>query len=678
MNASPEPFSSPCVQHNEALQAGLDLIDQGFTLIDEDLRMVAWNKAFLDLLGFPPEMGYQGAPFESFMRYNAERGEYGDGDRETCVRERVEAAKAFRTHDIERTRPNGRVIHVRGVPVPGHGFVTLYSDVTEQRRSERLIREQNALLESRVAERTAELTKANEQLREALRLNSQYATSLQQSEGRMRLITDSIPALVAYFDASLDYRYINRGYQDWFGLDPTQPERVSARQFLGSETYGLIKPYIKQALRGDAVTFEYQVNTQRGILRLARTSLIPELNPEGTVVGCFELTFDITEQRRAHEMLVQAQKMEALGQLTSGLSHDFNNILTIVLGNLSSLSDQADIQHHVSEYIQPAMDAAKRGSDLIRALLSFSRQHPIETARVDVVELIKGVDKLVRNTLPESLRLNLQLDATPVICQLDAHQLQNALLNLVLNAKDATDSRGSISIHCSTQPVNVGLAHTMDVHPGQYASISVRDNGCGMDELTRTRVFEPFFTTKPTGQGSGLGMSMVYGFARQSGGAVDVCSEPGAGTQITLWLPQEPSPDAMPTPLVQPDQAQDGQSQSLGLALLVEDDAGVRKIVRRQLLELGYLVIEAENGREALKLLDQTEGIQLLLSDYVMPGGVNGIHVARHAIQMGGIPTVVLMSGHPPPTAERISGVPFVKKPFTKEQLMQALQGNTT
>ena len=675
-------------RHNGSLQAGLDLIDQGFTLIDENLRLVAWNETFLRLLGFPPEMGYVGAPFESFMRYNAERGEYGDGDVEAYVRERVEAAKAFRTHDIERTRPNGTVIRVRGVPVPGHGFVTLYSDVTQQRQSEKLIREQNALLESRVAERTAELMATNDQLREALRLNSQFASSLERSEAQMRLITDSIPALVAYFDADLAYRYINRGYRDWFALDPAHPERVSAREFLGLGTYSLIKPYIRQALRGEAVTFEYEVMTVGGVRRLARTSLIPEVAEVaegGRVIGCFELTFDITQERRSHDMLVQAQKMEALGQLTSGMSHDFNNILTVVLGNLTALCEQPDVQHHVGEYIAPAIEAARRGSDLIRGLLSFSRQHPMQTSLVDVDDCVAGIDKLVRHTLPETLTLSFALDTAPAQCRLDAHQLHNALLNLILNARDATESRGHIVIRTAVCWLNADEAPRLNLDPGQFACITVQDDGCGMDALTRQRVFEPFFTTKRVGQGSGLGLSMVYGFARQSGGTVDIRSEPGAGTEVTLWLPlageaaeAAQAQTGVQTQASPPVQAGEmahavAETPSQGLALLVEDDARVRKVVRRHLLDLGYAVLEAESGQEALDILNQTPDLKAVVSDFVMPGGVDGQQVTSHARRLGTIPRVVLMSGYPPST-EDPPQVPLIQKPFTKEQLGHVLQ----
>lgn len=674
MNTSAISQDQIGVRRHDSLQAGLDLIDQGFTLIDENLRLVAWNKAFLRLLGFPDGMGFHGASFESFMRFNAERGEYGDGDIEEAVRKRVEAARAFQPHDIERVRPDGTVLRIRGFPMPGHGFATLYSDVTQERHSEALIREQNTLLESRVAERTAELTASNEQLREALRMNEQFASSLERSEAQMRLITDSIPALIAYFDSGLVYRFINRGYRDWFGIDPSQPQRVSAREFLGIGTYSLIKPYIKQALHGAAVTFEYEITTIGGVKKLARTTLIPEIASPGEIIGCVELTFDITQERRSHEMLVQAQKMEALGQLTGGLSHDFNNILTIILGNLAALGEQADIKHHVAEFLDPAMEAARRGSDLIKGLLSFSRQHPLSTSLVDVDQCVQSIDKLVRHTLPETLSLVFALKASPAVSNIDANQLQNALLNLILNAKDATESRGTISVETTVQTLDAHRAADLALPIGTFIRVSVQDDGCGMDSATRARVFEPFFTTKNVGQGSGLGLSMVYGFARQSGGTIEVISEPGDGTDVALWLPLHGAADSATLAVVNSHMGGNFSTEdaSIGLALLVDDDAHVRRVIRRHLLEMGYSVIEAENGKEALEILDKTPGISALVSDFAMPGGVDGLQVTQHARKLGRVATIVLMSGHVNILVQR--GEPAVlQKPFTKDQLAEAL-----
>jgi len=645
----------------ESLRAALDLIDQGFTLIDQDLRFVAWNKTFLRLLDFPPEMGYVGAPFESFMRFNAERGEYGSGDSQGYIDERMRAARAFAPHEFERIRPNGTVVHIRGMPVPGHGFITLYSDITAQRNAERQIRENSALLETRVTERTAEL---------------------RRGEAQMRLITDSIPALIGYFDRDRIYRYINRGYHDWFGLDTSKPEAVSAREFLGAATYAGIRPNVTRAMAGAAVSFECEMALSRGRRVIARTTLIPEIAADGSVAGCFELSFDVTEQKRAQEMLVKAQKMEALGQLTGGLAHDFNNILTVIIGNLSALTDARAGDPAVAEFVEPAVDAARRGAELIKALMSFSRNQPLEARAADVAPLVASVARMVRRSLPESLRLDVDTGHTALWAWIDADQLQNALLNLIFNARDATPAPGGrIALHASAQALDGAAATALQVEPGRYVRIEVSDNGSGMDSPTLARMFEPFFTTKRPGLGTGLGLAMVYGFARQSGGATIARSAPGQGTTVSMWLPAtdpatDPAPDALaPTDFSElTDMTNDSTPRERGLALLVDDDAEVRRVVRRSLLELGFAVIEAENGAEAMQMLDQTPGIVLLLSDVVMPGSVDGRTLAAHARTHCAVPRVVLMSGFAPDLIQP-TDVPMLAKPFTRMQLAALLDG---
>ena len=641
LNESPVVFP----MRLQALQAALDFVDQGFTLYGLDLRLVAWNKSFLHLLGFPAEMAYVGAPFESFIRFNAQRGDYGPGDVQSQVDERLRAAREFTPHEFERTRPNGCVLSIRGVPVPGHGFVTLYSDVSADKAAQRQIREHNAQLESRVAERTAEL---------------------RLSEAKLRLITDSIPALIAYFDERRVYRYLNRAYQAWYGLDPNNPRAASARKYLGESTYAAVRPQVLRAMAGEAVTFEYEVAVVSGNVVIARTTLIPEIAADGSVAGCFELTFDVTDQKRTQEMLVQAQKMEALGQLTGGLAHDFNNILTVVIGNLNALSDARPGDATVAEFVEPAVDAARRGAELIKALLSFSRQQPLEAQSVDVAPLIASIGRLVRRSLPESLQLEIDAGSEPLWAWIDSHQLQNSLLNLILNARDATQAQGRICLRASAGTLDAAAAAAQQVEAGRYVRIDVIDNGSGMDAKTLARVFEPFFTTKKAGLGTGLGMAMVYGFVKQSEGAIDISSQVGQGTAVTLWLPaSELSSDFAPPALEHPGSA---TPSSQGLALLVEDDPDVRKVARRFLLELGYTVIEAENGIEAKQILEQTPGIALLLSDVVMPGGVDGRELAAFARERCGVPRVVLMSGHAP-ELERPIDIPILQKPFTRSQL---------
>jgi signal transduction histidine kinase len=658
------------IQRLDSLSAGLDLIDQGFTLIDQKLQIVAWNQPFLDLLEFPASMAYVGAPFESFMRFNAERGEYGEGEVGDLIRERMEMARAFTPHDFERIRPNGTVLRVHGVPVPGHGFLTLYSDTTERHRQHRLIHDQTLQLEARVQERTLALSASNQELRQTLTEKETISRSLHQSEARMRLVTDSIPALIAYFDIHRNYHYVNRGYHDWFGLDTSCPERISAREFLGNATYEQIKPNIGKALAGAAVTFEYEVHAIDGNTKVARTTLIPELQPDGSVVGCFELTFDISDERRSHKLLAQAQKMEAVGQLTGGLAHDFNNILTVILGNLTALSEQARMEPMFDEYIAPAMDAARRGSELINGLLGFSRKQPIEPEAVDVNTQLLHVERLVSRTMPSTLSLEIHAAATPLMVRMNPNQFQNAVLNLILNARDASNSKGRIVVDCTAQVLNAAEALPWHLSAGNYVRVQVLDFGCGMDETTRSRAFEPFFTTKPMGQGSGLGLSMVYGFVRQSAGTIDIVSAPNQGSCFSILLPALNTQALQPPPL---DGAAEQTADRQTLCLLVEDDAGVRQLVRRHLLELGYSVLEAENGVEALDLLQRVPDIGALVSDIVMPGGVDGREVARQALARGDIPKVVLMSGFAPETDAPLP-VPLLAKPFTKADLAAALQ----
>lgn len=672
-HSAPFPSSLPdSAMRYDALQAALDLIDQGITLVDKDLRLLAWNRCFLRLLDFPAKMAYAGAPFESFIRYNAQRGEYGPGDPEQQTQARMAAAHAFTTHEHIWIRPNGTVVSIRGIPVPEHGWITLYSDITASTRREALIREQNQLLETRFAERTAELMQTNADLREALEHNKAIAQSLARSEGRMRLITDSIPALLAYFGHDRRYHYVNRGYRDWFGLDPAKPESIRAREYLGEETYSRIRPYVMQAVKGTAVTFEYELKTIHRGLRVARTSLIPETTPEGEVIGCFELTFDVTDERLAHDRMARAQKMEALGLLTGGLAHDFNNILTVVQGNLSALAEIPALSPYLQEYLRPAMDAARRGSDLIRGLLSFARKHPLSSQVEDLNVCLANTVTLLRGVLPDTLRLLTEHHPEPVFVRLDPNQLQDALLNLALNARDATDGKGQIAIRCNVIGLEHRTAATLGICPGAYARISVEDNGCGMDQATMDRVFEPFFSTKASGQGSGMGMSMVYGFVQQSAGAIELRSSAGEGTTVSMLFPlhETESTTAFTNHGAPPPEIP--SEGRCGLALLVEDDLGVRQLLRRELLDIGFSVVEAENGEEAINLIDHIPNIQLVLSDVVMPGHWDGLAVVAHAHAKGSIPHIILMSAFIP-HGTTPAHQPFLQKPFSRAELLKTL-----
>ncbi|OWW18634.1 PAS-domain containing protein [Noviherbaspirillum denitrificans] len=631
------------------LQAGLDLIDQGFTLFDQDLRLVAGNRAFAEMLEFPQELMRIGTPFEAFMRYNAERGEYGPGDVDALVRERVDAARQFQPHTTERERPGGQIIAIRGVPLPHRGFVTLYTDITEQRKAERLIRERNADLEQRVLERTREL---------------------RRSEERLRLITDAIPALIAYIDKDEVYRFANRGYLEWFRRAPHEFVGCPVAEVIGPALYDEVGAYIKRALAGEVVSYEYAMQVD-GETRHARSEMVPEVDNDGEVQGAFVLSADITEQKRTQATLMQAQKMEAVGQLAGGIAHDLNNMLTVVLGNLSALEERTRGNADAQELVEPALLATRRGAALIKRLLTFSRQQPLEPRPVDVVELVDGLRTLLRRSLPENITLSLQVGGGLAHAMTDPHQLESALLNLCLNARDAMTAGGTLTLSAAMLQADAGEAAALGVPAGRYVSLTVADTGHGMDSSTLMRACEPYFTTKRFGSGSGLGLAMVYGFAQQSGGALRIRSAPGEGAVVSLLLP---ATEKVPAPTAEPD-AVSTRSRTSPLVLLVEDDADVRQVVRRQLVDLGYMVVEAADGREALDLLSQIDEIRYVISDVVMPGGLDGPALARNVRATRPDIGILLISGYDHGSAGA-DEFPLLDKPFTKPELAAALAGS--
>ena len=647
----------------DLLLAGLDLLDQAIAVFDATPKLVAWNRAMQRLLDFPEDLVHEGTPFEAFARFNAERGEYGEGDIERLVAERVMAARAFQPHYFERERPNGRILAVRGVPIPNLGFVSLWTDITEQRRYERLIEEQNQTLEARVAERTAALAQANEELRAAQRELDQTAEALRRSEERLRLILDSIPAMVAYLDADERYRFANRVYARWFGLEQDEIVGRTVAEVTGPDTYAQIAASLARAHAGETVSYEYARRNAQGRPVHARSTVVPERDGQGTVVGFFVLSIDITEQKAHQNALIQAQKMEAIGQLTGGLAHDFNNLLTTLIGNLEGLKRYLGDSSAVREYLEPALAASTRGVALIRRLLTFARSQPLAPQAVEVGELVRSMSVILERTLGETIAIVLDLPEAPLHAYADAHQLESAILNLALNARDAMLERGG------TLTIRVRPDTTDDA--GQCVRFEVADTGCGIAAEQISHVFEPFYTTKPFGRGSGLGLAMVYGFVRQSGGDIRVHSEPGRGTTFSFTLPQAPAAEgARGTDEAQDDEAPPSIPR---MVLLVEDELPVRHVLRQQLMALGHTVLEAANAHEALELLEHVEEIELLVTDAVMPGELDGRSlIARARALRPALPTV-LVTGYAHDEGPPVDGYVFLPKPCTQTQLAQAL-----
>lgn len=520
----------------------------------------------------------------------------------------------------------------------------------------------------------AELARLQGELEAVRDANRSITAALFRSEERLRLITDTIPAQISYFDKDQIYRYANKGYSDWFGLPEDEVVGAPIARVIGEKGYASVRHYIARALSGETVTHEY-TKRLKGRLVHARSTMVPEIDPHGVTVGCFVFSFDITEVKRMQAALAQAQKMEAIGQLTGGVAHDFNNLLTIIIGNLSTLRERPAVDAAHTELLEPALQAARRGAELVQSLLSFSRQQPLQPVAVDVGQRVAALETLIRRSLPASIQFVSRLPRQALLSRVDPGQLESALLNFVLNARDAMPDGGRLTLRVRAGRLSGARAEEQELPPGPYVHIEVSDTGSGMDADTRRRVFEPFFTTKGFGRGSGLGLAMVYGFARQSGGTVWVRSAPGKGSTFTLLLPPAP-PGSKEAPAVE--EAAPATAAPGALVLLVEDEPGVRRVVRQQLLELAYPVLEAENADQAAELLAQVADITILLTDVIMPGGMNGRELALHTRRSRPDVHVVLMSGYAEP-AESASDAAFslLGKPFSKRELARALQAKS-
>ncbi|HNO89272.1 MAG TPA: ATP-binding protein, partial [Rhodocyclaceae bacterium] len=366
---------------------------------------------------------------------------------------------------------------------------------------------------------------------------------------------------------------------------------------------------------------------------------------------------------------IQAQKMEAVGQLTGGLAHDFNNLLTIITGNLHALRDKLPAHQGYDDYLEPALSAAGRGTELIRRLLSFSRQQPLEPRAIEVGVLVTGMGQLLSRTLTEHIRLQLDLPTRKLHVLADPHQLENALLNLALNARDAMPDGGELRIAVAPRHISASLSLLVEVPAGEYVQFDVSDTGTGIDPALLPRLFEPFFTTKRFGAGSGLGLAMVYGFVRQSGGNIRILSTPGKGTNVRFILPMTEAPAPRSD---QPPARADHHDAPRGLVLLVEDEPEVRKVIREQLTELGYPVLEAANGIEAAAMLEAVDDIAVLVSDTVMPG-LGGRELAARARRLRPQLPILLITGYATQAPADGPDLPTLRKPFDRSDLAAAL-----
>ncbi|MGB8061407.1 MAG: PAS domain S-box protein [Candidatus Sulfotelmatobacter sp.] len=512
-----------------------------------------------------------------------------------------------------------------------------------------------------------ELRRANEEL------DKRKSRELRDSQNRLALIVDSSQDAIIGKNLDGIVTHWNKGAEEIYGYTAQemigQPISMLAPPERGDE----IPSILRRIRSGEQVEYFESVRVTKDKRRLhVSIAVSPIYDADGHVVGASTIARNITAQKKIEDQLRQSQKMEAVGRLAGGVAHDFNNLLGIVTACSELLRSRVD--EGSLEYIDNIREAAKRGASLTRQLLAFSRRQPAQRQVLDLNDRLKEVSKLLKPLMGDDVEVVLRAHSNNAIVEADPGHLDQVIVNLAVNARDAMARGGRLIIETSVFDFDEAFAHE---HPsmtaGRYVMMAISDNGVGMDEATRSRIFEPFFTTKETGKGSGLGLATVYGIVKQSGGHIWVYSEVGHGTTFKIYLPSadkklgnggEKQEDELPP-------RREGTT-----VLLAEDDVVMRRLTRKMLEEHGYKVLEAEDGKAALDIIASgTVSIDLTLTDVVMKG-MTGPELVLRLIDSFPAMKIVYMSGY---TGELIThqgldaGIRLLEKPFTRASLLKTL-----
>ena len=615
--------------------AGLNLIAQALSIYDRDLRLVVCNSRFPDMFDLPPDLAQPGARFDETIRYLAKSGEYGEvTDVDAFVAARVEQARAFEPHYMERTRANGRTISVEGSPLPQGGWVTVYTDITRTKRSEELLRARSEELSDQVLAHAEELSATNRELAATITALEETKRQLTEVEARTRLTTEMMPAHIAHVDQNGLYTFSNRKLSTVIPGRPSEVLGDHISDVLGPSAFGRIEPNLKRAYQGEASVFEF---TDTASSRRIRVAFTPEASG-----GVYILSMDITQETQARVALQQTRRRALAAQMVNGVAHDFSNLLTIILGMQSKLA-RMDLPNDAQALVSATTAAARRGGDLLNRIGDMTGHRTYCPRATDLHGLLSDLKTLATPTLPQAMGLSV-LDHTPnQALMLDAGMLQDALLNLILNARDACGTSGQITVS----------AHAIE---DIWIEISVSDTGPGFSEDAMAQAIDPFFTTKG-GEGSGLGLPMVYDMVKLAGGDLRLANTP-TGASVALRLPFRPAP-----------------ATSGGLALLVEDNDTLRAEVREMLVSLDHTVIEATSVDEAVALAADLPDIALILSDIRLEGAGTGLDLVDRL--RGSQVPIVLMTSLPqqdPLHQSALRLVPVLQKPVSLSDLSVLLR----
>ncbi|AKU97562.1 sensory box histidine kinase/response regulator [Labilithrix luteola] len=496
--------------------------------------------------------------------------------------------------------------------------------------------------------------------------------ALHQQEEDLRLITEAVPVRIAYVDREERYRFVNAAYEPHMGaIEDIVGRTVS--EVMGAAGYARLEPHIRAALAGKTVHFDTTIGDGPAMRHLS-VSYVPRFSHEGDVLGFHAISNDVTEQRRLQEQLHHSQKLEAVGRLAGGVAHDFNNLLTVILSYASILEERSFANEASLRDVREIRRAGELATGLTRRLLAFARRDVVNARVLEVNAVVANVEGLLRRVLGEDVKLTVALGPSlPKVC-VDSGQLEQVLVNLAVNARDAMPNGGNLTVDTAYISLSAAeAAHVPDATPGPHVVLRVTDNGIGMTPEIQARIFEPFFTTKAAGEGTGLGLSTCYGIVRHAGGHMRVSSLPAHGARFEVWLPAVEA-DANPSTIPPRSSVARGNE----VVLVVEDEPRIRRLVVRAVREQGYTVLEAGNGVEALRLVETNNGtVDVVVTDVVMPE-MGGRELAERIQALWPKIDIIYTSGYAEGTffedvASR-SDVHFLAKPYLVDTLLDLVR----
>lgn len=628
--------------------SGLNLIKQAITVYDRDLKLVIANLQFQRMFNLPDALIQPGASFEEAVSYVAAQGDYGEiEDTTQFVTERIEKARAFEPHYLERTRANGSTISIEGSPLQDGGWVTVYTDITDIKSNDALLRSRSEDLSDALFQRSEELAKTNRELTHTVAALEQAKRELTASQEKLNLTNAMVPAHIARVDRDGVYTYSNRKLNTVLADRSNDIVGKHFREALGDDIFAELSQGFVKAIAGDQNVLEFEDKSSGQYLRVVLT---PDRDASGAISGAYILSMDVTDDVNARNALTHTRRRELAAQLTSGLAHDFSNLLTIILGQQNQLEKLHPLPPEIEKISKTIKTAAKRGGDLLAGLARIDAERDLEVRPVAVAEFLGNLEQLAHAAIPSDITLHVDNKLPDPQILLDPGFAQDALLNLILNASEAIDGAGQITM---------SLAKTNS----DFMEIIVEDTGPGFTDEALKHALAPFYTSKTRKFGHGLGLSTAFDFAKLNGGKIRIGNTPDGGAIVTIRLPYQKT-----------------EAVTSGLVLLVDDTLEIRTTVRRYLREMGYAVVEAANAGEARALSHMPE-LTHVVTDLDLGDGPDGYDLASGLREIHPTIPILVITGLAPTSKlhQKVQkDFDILQKPFNFAALAMQMQRLST